>query len=81
MQVAVCVVGEWAAGWVVEAWDAARTRGALRCQQRSQLRHPRLFTPEMQQHITWAINGRVYEMTAVAEDEMVYSKRRGQGLA
>jgi FtsP/CotA-like multicopper oxidase with cupredoxin domain len=31
---------------------------------------PRPFTLEMQ-HMTWTINGRVYEMTAVADDEMV----------
>ncbi|MBI4790379.1 MAG: multicopper oxidase family protein [Chloroflexi bacterium] len=33
---------------------------------------PRPFTLEMQQRMTWTINGRVYEMTAVADDEMVY---------
>jgi FtsP/CotA-like multicopper oxidase with cupredoxin domain len=33
---------------------------------------PRPFTLEMQQ-MTWTINGRAYEMTAVAEDEMVYA--------
>ena len=33
---------------------------------------PRPFTLEMQQHMTWTINGRVYDMTAVADDEMVY---------
>ncbi len=32
---------------------------------------PRPFTLEMQ-HMVWTINGRVYEMEAVAEDEMVY---------
>lgn len=33
---------------------------------------PRPFTLEMQPHMVWTINGRVYEMTEVAEDEMVY---------
>lgn len=32
---------------------------------------PRPFTLEMQ-HMVWTINGRVYEMEAVAEDEMVH---------
>ena len=30
------------------------------------------FTLAMEQMMTWTINGRVYEPTAVAEDEMVY---------
>jgi FtsP/CotA-like multicopper oxidase with cupredoxin domain len=33
---------------------------------------PRPFTLEMQRMMTWTINGRVFEMTAVADDEMVY---------
>lgn len=32
---------------------------------------PRPFTLEMGRMMTWTINGRVYEMTAVADDEMV----------
>ncbi len=32
---------------------------------------PRPFTLEMQHMMTWTINGRVYEETAVADDEMV----------
>ena len=32
---------------------------------------PRPFTLEMQPQMIWTINGRVYEMTAVADDEMV----------
>ncbi len=33
---------------------------------------PRPFTLEMGQMMTWTINGRVFEMMAVAEDEMVH---------
>jgi FtsP/CotA-like multicopper oxidase with cupredoxin domain len=33
---------------------------------------PRPFTLEMGMRMTWTINGRVYEMDAVADDEMVY---------
>jgi FtsP/CotA-like multicopper oxidase with cupredoxin domain len=33
---------------------------------------PRPFTLEMGRGMVWTINGRVYEMEAVAEDEMVY---------
>jgi FtsP/CotA-like multicopper oxidase with cupredoxin domain len=33
---------------------------------------PRPFTLEMGQHMVWTINGRVFEMMEVAEDEMVY---------
>ena len=33
---------------------------------------PRPFTLEMGHMMTWTINGRIYEMEAVAEDEMVY---------
>ena len=33
---------------------------------------PRLFTLEMGQMRTWTINGRVFEMMACADDEMVY---------
>jgi len=32
---------------------------------------PRPFTLEMQRGMVWTINGRVYDMTAVADDEMV----------
>lgn len=39
--------------------------------------NPRPFTLDMQQMV-WTINGRVYEMEAVAEDEMVY---RGETMA
>ena len=33
---------------------------------------PRPFTLEMGRMMTWTINGRVYEPTAIADDEMVY---------
>ena len=38
----------------------------------SNFNSPVPFVLAMQMHMTWTINGRVYEPTAVAEDEMVY---------